>query len=42
MRAEDVEDTRAIANVRIHAERVIGNLQYSILNGTLPIDYLLS
>ena len=44
MRAEDVEDTSVIANVRIHDERVIGNLRkkYSILNGTLPIDYLLS
>ena len=44
MRADDVEDTRLIANVRIYVERVIGNLRkkYSILNGTLPIDYLLS
>ena len=44
MRAEDVEDTHTIANVRIHGERVIGNLRkkYSILNGTFPIDYLLS
>ena len=44
MRAEDVGDTRVIANVRIHVERVIGNLRkkYSILNETLPIDYLLS
>ena len=33
-----------IANVRVHVERVIGNLRkkYSILNGTLPINYLLS
>ena len=44
MRAEDVEDTRAIANVRIYVERVNGNLRkkYLILNETLPIDYLLS
>ena len=44
MRAEDAGDTRVIANVRIHVERVIGNLRkkYSILNETLPIDYLLS
>ena len=44
MRAEDVEDTRVIANVRIHVEWVIGNLRkkYSIINGTLPIDYLFS
>ena len=43
MRADGVEDTRLIANVRIYVERVIGNLRkkYSILNGTLPIDYLL-
>ena len=44
MRADEFEDTRVIANVRIHVERVIGNLRkkYSVLNGTLPIDYLLS
>ena len=42
--AEDVEDTRVIANVRIHVERVIVNLRkkYSKFHGTLPIDYLLS
>ena len=44
MWAEDVEDKRVVANVRIHVERVTGNLRkkYSILNGTLTIDYLLS
>ena len=44
MRAEDVEDTRVIESVRMHVEQVAGNLRkkYSILNGTLPIDYLLS
>ena len=31
-----------IANVRIHVERVIGNLRkkYSLLNSHLPIDFL--
>ncbi len=38
----DVEGTRGIANVRIHVERVIGLLRrkYTILSGTLPIDFL--
>ena len=42
MRAE-VEDTQTIANVRIHVERVIGNIRkkFSILNDTLPIDMVM-
>ena len=40
---EEVDETRTIANVRIHVERAIGNLRkkYSILNGTIPIDFLI-
>ena len=40
--AADVHTTRTIANVRIHVERVIGHVRqkYSILGGTLPLDYL--
>ena len=38
----EVEQTRTIANVRIHVERVIGNIRkkYTILNTTQPIDYV--
>ena len=38
----DVEQTRGIANVHIHDERVIGLLRrkYAILQSTLPTDYL--
>ena len=40
----EVEQTRQIANVRIHVERGIGNIRkkYSILNATQPITFVLS
>ncbi|XP_060604759.1 uncharacterized protein LOC132757489 [Ruditapes philippinarum] len=40
----DMATTRKIANVRIHVERVIGLVRqkYTILNGTLPIDFLIA
>ena len=39
-----VEQTRSIANVRIHVERVIGNVRkkYSLLSDTQPLDYVIS
>jgi len=42
--ATDVESSRAIANVRIHVERVIGILRnkYIILQDIVPIDYLIT
>ena len=42
--ALEVHETRTIANVRIHVERVIGNVRqkYSILQSTLPIQYVTS
>jgi len=42
--ALEIERTRNIAHVRIHVERVIGLVRnkYTILSGTLPIDYMLS
>ena len=38
----EVEQTRTIANVRIHVERVIGNIRkkYKMLSTTQPVDYL--
>ena len=40
--AVEVEETRTIANVRIHVERVIGCVRqrFSILQSTLPIHFL--
>ncbi len=40
----EVEQTRQIANVQIHVERVVGNVRqkYSILSSTQPIDFVYS
>ena len=41
--AFDVERSRKLASVRVHVERVIGLLRnkYTILQGTLPLDYMM-
>ena len=40
--ALEIEETRTIANIRIHVERVIGNVRqkYPILQNTLPIHFV--
>lgn len=39
----DIKTTRKIAHVRIHVERIVSSVcqKYSILGGTLPIDFLI-
>ena len=41
--AIEVEQTRRVANVCIHVERMIGNIRqkYSLVSATQPIDFVL-
>ncbi len=41
--AKDVEDIRAIAQLRIHVEKVIGSLhnKYTLSHNTIPICWLI-
>ena len=43
LNAVDIKETRSIANVRIHVERVIGAVRqrYRLLSGTLPIHLVM-
>ena len=43
LRGLDVQQSQRIAAVRIHVERVIGIVRnkYSLLQGTLPLDFLM-